>query len=169
MRTIVLKVRKFIDANRARNVHGLSRYLLFIGLLSICTFSCKKKEEIPTNPVISFKSISASEVEQFNNHVVIQFEYEDWQGDLGEPDPDAYSLSVKDSRLSAPDWFHIPPMTPDLQELHIKGIYSVELPPLFLLGNGSQETTVLSLQLTDRAGNISNLITTPIVLIVDSL
>ncbi|MDZ4821964.1 MAG: hypothetical protein SH856_00720 [Flavobacteriales bacterium] len=138
-------------------------------LFAFCILACKKKEEDPAAPVIEFKSISANEVEQFNNTVSITFSYEDFQGDLGEQDPDDYSLSVKDSRLENADWFHVPPMTPDMQELHIKGEYSLELPALFLLGNGSQEAAKFTLQLTDRAGNKSNTIVSPEVLVVDSL
>lgn len=126
---------------------------------------CKKKDEKPEAPTITFKSISHDSVQEFNNNLTILFSYEDYQGDLGETDPDAHSLRVKDNRLSDYDWFHIPPMTPDLQELHIKGEYALELPPLFLLGNGPQEQTHFSVQIRDRAGNWSNTITTPAVII----
>jgi hypothetical protein len=131
--------------------------------------SCKKKEDDPVAPVITFDQISQSTVEQFNNNIVITIKYEDVQGDLGETDPDTYSLRIKDSRLSDFDWYHLPPMTPDKQALHIKGSYSIELDPLFLLGGGSQEQTKFSIELRDRAGNWSNTVETPNVLIVDSL
>lgn len=124
---------------------------------------------MPVAPIITFKSISVSTVEQFNNNPVIQFTYEDYQGDLGEVDPDNYSLRIKDSRLSDFDWFHIPPMTPDLKELHIRGTYSLEIPSLFLLGSGPSENAILTIQIRDRAGNWSNIISTPNVVVVDSL
>ena len=146
--------------------------LIFIApLLLMATLfsSCRKEDERPVAPILTFQSISATTVEQFNNNPIIKFVYEDFQGDLGETDPDNYSLRVKDSRLSEYDWYHIPPMTPDLQELHIKGIYSLELPALFLLGSGTEETTTLLVQIRDRAGNWSNIINTPNVLVVDSL
>lgn len=145
----------------------MSRLTLVVFLLAAS--SCKKEEPIPVAPQIIFTRISASTVEQFNNSITVEFQYEDHQGDLGEPDPDNYSLRIKDSRLLNFDWYHIPPMTPDLQELHIKGYYSVQLPVLFILGNGSQETASFTLQLRDRAGHWSNIIATPNVLIVDSL
>jgi hypothetical protein len=130
---------------------------------------CKKENTNPVNPAISFVSISASSVVQFNNSLVLTFDYEDWQGDLGETDPDNYSVRVKDSRLTGFDWYHIPPMTPELKELHIKGSYLLELDPLFLMGNGSEESTALTVQIRDRAGNWSNEITTPLIAVVDSL
>lgn len=137
--------------------------------LVIFIFSCKKKEDNPTAPTLEFKEISSSQVEQFNNNILITIGYEDYQGDLGETDPDVLTLRVKDSRLADYDWYHVPPMTPNNQELHIKGTYSIELDPLFLMGNGSQEQTSFSIEIRDRAGNWSNAVRTPNVLIVDSL
>lgn len=144
--------------------------LLLAMCVALAITSCKKdSDEKPTAPVIEFKSISAGTVEQFNNSVQITLSYEDYQGDLGRQDPDDYSLRILDARLANYDWYHIPPMTPDNQELHIKGNYVVTLDPLFLMGSGTQESTSFTLQLQDNAGNWSNTITTPVVLVVDSL
>lgn len=142
-----------------------SKSLTLIIMLSVVLVGCKKKDEKPEPPTITFKSISHDNVEQFNNTVSITFSYEDYQGDLGETDPDAYSVRVKDDRLADYDWYHVPPMTPELKELHIKGDYALELSPLFILGNGSEEQTHFSIQIKDRAGNWSNTITTPVVII----
>ncbi len=149
-----------------------SKYLCAATIFCAALFSiagCKKKDTNPVNPSISFVSVSDNTVEQFNNSVIVTFDYEDWQGDLGETDPDNYSLRLKDSRLTGFDWYHIPPMTPELKELHVKGTYLLELNPLFLMGNGSQESTSLTIQIRDRAGNWSNEITTPLIAVVDSL
>lgn len=131
--------------------------------------SCKKDEPDPTSPIITFLSLSADSVEQFNNAVVIRFSYEDFQGDIGQPDADDYSLRIKDARVSAFDWYHIPPMTPDLKELHIKGTYELTLDPLFLLSTGQIENTNFTFQIKDRSGNWSNEIETSFIAIVDSL
>jgi hypothetical protein len=56
-------------------------------------------------------------------------------------------------------------MTPDDKTLHIKGTYTLELRPLFLLGNGAAESTTLTIQIKDAAGNLSNAITTPAITI----
>ncbi|MBL7943688.1 MAG: hypothetical protein JNM00_13025 [Flavobacteriales bacterium] len=144
-------------------------FYIMVLAFSLALWSCKKEDEQPVAPVIEYLSLSSTQVVQFEETLQITFSYEDEQGDLGEPDPDTYSLSVKDARLENADWYHLPPMTPELQPLHIKGTFTVEIPPLFLLGNGQQETTTFKLQITDRAGNKSNEIITPEVLIVDSL
>lgn len=140
-----------------------------LSILVLLFFSCKKEEEKATAPVITFQSISASTVEQFDNNIMIKIGYEDFQGDLGEPDPDNYSVRVRDARLADFDWYHIPPVTPDLQELHVKGTLNIEIDPLFLLGVGTQEYTRFNVEVRDRLGNWSNTVTTPNVLIVDSL
>jgi len=143
---------------------GLSNYLL-IASLTVAVASCKKKDEKPEAPVIVYNTISETSVEEFQNNIVITFSYEDYQGDLGEMDADAYSVRIKDNRLSDYDWYHIPPMTPEMQELHIKGDYALQIAPLFILGNGTEEQTHFTIQIRDRAGNWSNTITTPVVII----
>ncbi len=145
--------------------------LLVLFVISVITIGmgCKKDEADPVAPIITFDSISATTVEQFNNTIQIGILYEDYQGDLGRQDPDDYSLRVRDARLSDYDWYHIPPMTPNDQELHIKGKYLLELDPLFLMGTGTQESTTITIQVQDRAGNWSNSIVTPVVLVLDSI
>lgn len=131
--------------------------------------ACKKEEEINEVPEITFDSISATSVVEFDNNISITLAYKDENGDIGYQDPDTYSLRVKDSRLAEYDWYHIPPLTPEMEELNIEGTFTVELNSLFLLGNSTQETTTFTLQLKDRSGNWSNQVVSPVVMIVDSL
>lgn len=141
----------------------------FLILLLLLLTSCKKEEVLDPVPTIEFKSISASEVENFNNQLVVKIAYQDEDGDLGEQDPDSYSLRIRDARLNDFDWYHIPPLTPDNEALNIEGEFEIELNALFLLGNGDQESTTLSFQLRDREGNWSNTVQSPLILILDSL
>jgi len=60
-------------------------------------------------------------------------------------------------------------LTPDGMELDIDGTFVVNLPPLFLLGNGGDEQTRLTFRITDRAGNASNIAESPTILITDTL
>jgi hypothetical protein len=143
--------------------------LLMVVAVSFLNACKKNEEEKPAPPIIEFKAISHSVVEQYNNSVQITLGYEDYQGDLGRQDPDDYALRILDARLANYDWYHVPPMTPNNEELHIKGNYIITLDPLFLLGTGEQESTTFTIQLQDNAGNWSNTITTPVVLVVDSL
>ncbi|MCC6599372.1 MAG: hypothetical protein IT223_01710 [Crocinitomicaceae bacterium] len=140
---------------------------LFLPVIFAFSFllSCKKEEDLPVVPQITYRSISSTNIQSFNNEIEIGFSYEDFQGDLGNSDPDIFSLRIKDDRLSDYDWYHIPPMAPGTTPLHIKGTYSIVLKPLFLMGNGGNEATRFTLQIKDRAGNWSNQITTPVVTI----
>jgi hypothetical protein len=135
-------------------------YIALLSALFILQACRKNKDDEPVNPTITLLSVSADSLVQYSNALQVTFSYEDIQGDLGHPNPDVFQLSVKDARLENPDWYHVPPMTPDLKELHIKGNYVLTLRPLFLLGNASIETTQLTIQITDRAGNRSNAIQT---------
>ena len=146
----------------------MKKSILFF-CVTVLLFSCKKEEEADPIPEITFKSISSTTVLNFENNLEIQIDYVDETGDIGYQDPDTYSLRIKDSRLSDFDWYHIPPLTPNNEELKIEGSFTVSLSSLFLLGSADQESTVLTLQLKDRAGNWSNVIQTPTILIVDSL
>ena len=76
---------------------------------------CKKEDDDQRAPVLEFKSISTSSVEQFNNNLLITIQYEGYQFCNGTADPDDYSLLIKDSRLSDFDCYHLPRMTPDNQ------------------------------------------------------
>lgn len=138
--------------------------------VTLLGFGCKQDETPEVfYPEIAFVSMSHDDVVEFDNEVAITFSYADGDGDIGYADPDAYCLKIKDSRLLEFDWFHIPPLTPNNEALEIDGNFTVNLPPLFLLGNGGNETTDFTFQLQDRAGNWSNQFVTPEILIRDSL
>lgn len=138
-------------------------------LTVICfLFACKKEatEIIPREPSIELLSVGPSTVIEFEQPVLLRFSYEDGDGDLGQSDPDEHSLWVKDSRLNTPDGYHIIPLAPPDTELAIKGELEVQLSPLFLLGNGTEEQMTYSFYIVDRAGNRSNEIATPAITIL---
>ena len=145
--------------------------VLIFGLtLLVWTSSgCKPDEAVLEAPQISIASIDPLLVVEFEHPIEVILHYSDEQGDLGEADPDNPSLRVRDSRLEGDDWYHIPPLTPNNMELSIAGDFMVQIPPLFLLGNGSQESTTLSFQLFDRAGHGSNVVASETILILDTL
>ena len=118
---------------------------------------------------LGFVSINATEVESSTTPLTVTLSYRDHQGDLGWSDPDVHALEVRDTRLDNPDTYHVPPLTPDGMELDIDGTFLLNLPPLFLLGNGGDEQTRLTFRITDRAGNASNEVESPLILITDTL
>lgn len=143
--------------------------LSVIGVLVAC-----KKEVVdimPREPSIELISVGPSTVIEFEQPIVLRFKYEDGDGDLGQTDPDDHSLWVKDSRLKTADGYHIIPLSPPDTELAIRGELEVQLSPLFLLGNGTEEQMTYSFHVVDRAGNRSNEIVTTMITILpqDSL
>lgn len=139
---------------------------LFIVLLA----ACKKEEVMPSAPEIALLSVSTESVVQFEDRVKVRFSYKDGDGDLGQADPDDYTLWVKDARLEGTDGYHIPPLAPENAEVPIQGELEVELNALFLLGNSGQEETRYTMYVVDRAGNRSNEFTTgTITITTDSL
>jgi len=136
---------------------------------AVLLLSCKKESVMPTTPEIEIVSVSPVQVDEFAEGVVLRFSYKDGDGDLGETDPDAYTLWVKDSRLNAADGYHIPPLAPPDAEVAIQGELEVTLTPLFLLGSSGQEVLTYTFYISDRAGNKSNeLVTSSINVVADT-
>lgn len=140
------------------------KLLLFIGGIFFISFlqNCKKENAQPINPVptISIKSVSSYQVKQFKDSLGITLSYSDEDGDLGHINADILSLEVKDSRLSAPDYYYVAPLAPIESTVSIKGELQVKLKNLFLLGSGTQEITQLTFRIKDRVGNWSNSVKT---------
>ena len=146
------------------------RFACLLGVLATLPFTgCTPEEVDPVAPEIAFVSITATEVESATTPLSVTLSYRDHQGDLGWADPDLHALEVRDTRLENPDTYHVPPLTPDGMELDIDGTFIVHLPPLFLLGNGGDDSTRLVFRITDRAGNASNEVESPVILITDTL
>ena len=136
-------------------------YLLIFSLLYACSKDEDESEDLSNDPSIAFVSIDPSDVQNFNNSITLVIKYKDNNGDLGYEDPDVNSLYVKDARLDTADYYHVPPLAPVGKSLIIEGQLEIVLNSMFILGNGDQEITSLSIKIKDRAGNWSNLIRTP--------
>lgn len=143
------------------------RSLLFV-LFIIFGFNSCKKDEPSHFPLIKFIDISPSKLVQYQTPIYIRFSYKDAQGDIGQDDPDTYSLEIRDSRLNAPDYYHIPPLSPPSKLLDISGELKIRINKLFLIGNSKQETTNFRVRIKDKEGNWSNEITTGSV-VIDSI
>jgi hypothetical protein len=124
--------------------------------------SCKKEEiSIQRIPSIQFSSINSMEFISFNDSVILEISYKDDDGDIGYENADLPSIFVKDNRLSEFDSYYCPPLSPTNSNVPIKGNLRIKLPPLFLLGNTSKETTFFEIYIVDRANNKSNIVFSP--------
>lgn len=127
--------------------------------------SACSEDEGSDAPEISNLVVTPADVEEFADSVLISFDYADRNGDLGHPDPNVNTLTVKDSRLEFADTYHVQPLSPPDAEVQIQGRFTVKLNSLFLLGNSSEEKLQFSVQLQDLAGNMSNLLVSDTVLV----
>ncbi|MCB0705935.1 MAG: hypothetical protein KDC34_11520 [Saprospiraceae bacterium] len=131
---------------------------LIVPLLLLIS-ACEKIVEDPVFsevPAIVLLEVSQDTIVQFTEQLIVTIQYEDGDGDLGTSDPDINSIFVQDSRLEEADEYYLPPLAPEDATISITGSFDLKLSPTFLLGNGTQEISELSIYLIDRAGNKSN-------------
>ncbi len=136
---------------------------ILTAILFLCILiSCKKEDDLLSDvPNLELISIGPSSVVQFEDSVVIKLAYEDGNGDLGGFPADSVNLFVVDTRNGVPFEFRIQELVPGGAEVPIKGTLSITLQNLFLTGSGSQENVTFEIYAYDRAGNKSNVVKTP--------
>ena len=135
--------------------------ILFISLIVFIVSSCKKEDDSLFN--ISLLSTSPISLQEFQENVIVEIEFEHSEGFMGFYDPDYLSLEVKDSRLANADYYHLIPLNPPDNELEIKGIIQLEIDAPFILGSGNLETLFFTMRIQDREGEWSNDISTPLI------
>lgn len=119
-------------------------------------------------PIIEFESISTTDVVEYQDTIIFTIFYEDGNGDIGTLDPDSSTIELVDNRDSTNLIFnyHLSPRAPEETEIAIQGTLDVVLPHSIILDddNASEETT-FSLRIKDEAGNWSNQVESPAVVI----
>lgn len=135
--------------------------ILFVSLLVFIISSCKKEDDSLFN--ISLLSTSPISLQEFQENIIVEIEFEHSEGFMGFYDPDYLSLEVKDSRLTNADYYHLIPLNPPDNELEIKGIIQLEIDAPFILGSGNLETLFFTMRIQDREGEWSNEISTPLI------
>jgi hypothetical protein len=142
---------------------------LLAPIISMIFLGCEKivPNDVSPIPEIEIQSVAPTLIEEFSGTVKLSLKYTDGDGDLGFEHPDSVALEVWDSRLSEPDWYYIPPLSPLESNVSIEGVLDIELNGTFILGNGFQETTYFTVRLRDRSGNWSNTVQTPEITITE--
>lgn len=137
------------------------RTLLILTALSLVISSCKKDDEkVGETPVITFESISPGTAKAYSDSVIIRIGYEDGNGDLGENNTTEANAFITDSRSGLVYQFRIRQLAPDDANIHIRGSLNIVLPQVGFIGSGSSESATFKVKVEDRAGNVSNEITT---------
>lgn len=127
--------------------------------------SCVQAPEYPLEPILEFRSISnTSLVELGGDTLYLLFGFTDGDGDLGFEDS-VNSVFVEDSRIPGfPLSYYIQEVVPLSNVQAISGTMSILYPPGFFacLGEDPLDTFRLEVRIKDRAGNESNLVSTPL-------
>jgi len=136
-------------------------YLFTIVLL----FSCEKEQVISDTPIIEFKNILPTTVQEYSDDIIITISYSDGNGDLGENNPDIHNLFVEDNRNGIVYQFRIPHLAPDNNSIAIEGDFNITINGSGITNESSSQQVNYSIYVTDRAENKSNTITTSFITI----
>jgi hypothetical protein len=135
--------------------------LLLITALAISYSGCKKEEQdYSVEPQISFVSISPGSVQAYTDSLVIQIEYTDGDGDLGENVSGVENAFITDLRSNLVYALRIRQLGPDNSNIIIKGKLNLIIPAVGLSqGGSSSENASFEVYIVDRAGHQSNKVT----------
>ena len=138
-----------------------------MALLLLLLIGCKPAAIQPLDeaPLIRIDAVAPTSITEFSGRVEVTLFYEDGDGDMGSLNADSLLLEVLDDRLTEPDYYFVPPLSPPNIDVPIRGLLQFRLNGTFIFGNGSFEETVYSIRLRDRSGKWSNTVLTPTILI----
>ena len=131
--------------------------------VALVATDCRKKKTVPSTdgtPTITFESISPGSVKEFQDAITIRFSYADYDGDVGENDPNKTNLVVTDSRNGVAYKYRVKQLTPTGSSITIKGELYVRIDNTLITNGSSSENVHYTLKLEDRAGHWSNEIET---------
>ena len=136
------------------------KYILLAFLL--LSFGCKK-EEMEVEFKITLKNTTPTNLQEFQENVIVTLEYQHQDGFVGFVDPDYLSIEIHDSRLPNPDFYHLQPLSPPNQTISIQGTINIEIDSPFRFGNGDSENLTYAIRVQDNKMKWSNTVTTPII------
>ncbi len=151
------------------------KQILFLGLLTITLiYGCIEPPDYPIEPVIEFVEMSRTSVRaqitpsdpnRELDTLYITFSFTDGDGDLGGGSFDTTNQNVQliDSRIGLVDAsFRIDDLPNAGVTNGISGEMTVMIPEIFCFPNSEpRDTLIYTIQMIDRAGNLSNEIQTP--------
>jgi len=124
-------------------------------------FSCINPPDYSPIPEIEYDSISATHIKEQQDSITFFIDFTDGDGDIGsEETPNLFFL---DSRTGYTDSFKIPSLTPQGNVKAITGIIAYTRSSFNCIPGRAFDTLYYTIYIEDRAGNKSNLITTPMI------
>jgi hypothetical protein len=130
--------------------------LLSCATIAIISFGCKKKVTQSLVPVIEFKECNKYQIKAFDDSLQITISYADFDGDIGENNPNIKNLFLTDSRTQTVLEYRIKEIIPNKQTANIKGTLNVVIDKIYINSSAASEIVSYKIQLVDRAGNKSN-------------
>jgi hypothetical protein len=148
--------------------------LLCITLVIVTLFSCRKEEVYPVQPSLTFKEMIKHTNDQgLDDSLTITVTFTDGDGDIGlqegESDPpfnlffQSYEKLDGVFKPSVELNYRVPFLVPEGRHKSLRGDISVNVSSL--PSNVINDTLYYSIYLTDRAGNKSNVVSSPEVII----
>lgn len=126
--------------------------------------SCKKEQtEISAVPEITFVSVTPIAAKEFQDSLIFTISYKDGDGDLGENSPDVKNLFLTDNRIGITYSYRIQQLAPDGANIAIQGNLNTVLKNIAITDSSNQQQATFSIYVTDRAGNMSNTVTSSVV------
>ncbi len=144
--------------------------IYFIGILFIT--SCIKPPDYPDEPVIEFVSLGRTSLLQDVDTTLITISFTDGDGDLGLVDDDTEkNFILTDTRTNYKEYYKIPFIPQQGVGNGISGEISINIKAscciptsgIPCLPNAGQppEDIIYTIQIKDRSGNLSNMVTMP--------
>ncbi|MEL7530990.1 MAG: hypothetical protein AAFN10_06770 [Bacteroidota bacterium] len=128
--------------------------------------SCKGDALIvPAVPEIELLDVSPIAVQAFKDSIVFRIQYTDGDGDLGTNDDTERNVFLQDDRIAATHSFRLQQIAPDGADIAVRGTFSLTLPNTIITDGSDQQEASFTLYIVDQAGNESNRVTSPIILV----
>lgn len=135
--------------------------ILFVASISLNS-GCKKDDDpfVDKAPSIELLSLTPQMVVEFEDSLVFNIKYRDNDGDLGENDPSVKNLFITDNRIGIVYDYRIQQLAPSGSAIAIEGTLQVVLNSVARTDTSlAQQSATFSVYVKDRAGNISNVVT----------
>lgn len=146
-------------------MNGYRNLLLVIFVFGcVCFSSCLNPPQYDVVPQITLISATPLTLHQQSDSLTIKFSFTDGDGDLGLSTTETGSnVCLYDSRLANNFCYEyrIPYIEPRGTVKAISGDVSIVVPSITCIPGHVTDTLTYRIQITDRAGHVSNSITTP--------
>ena len=159
-------------ASLMRNTRKITPLLALLIFFSTMTLlgACQKKFGGSSTPAITYKSVSPKVAVEAHDTVLINLSFIDGDGDLGPTSPQDTTANVfvvdkRSGNSHLPFTYRLPNITPAGNNKAIKGDIELRLALPFRRINHPLDTARYTIQIADRAGHRSNVITTDEVII----